>query len=125
MPRNMSFMLTTEQIRNRSKTVTRRRGWLHAKRGDIINACVKCQGIKPGEKIEKICQIRITDVRREPLSRMDGYTKYGWQESIKEGFPGLSGHRFVSMFCNEMGGDRDQLVTRIEFEYLEEVDHGS
>jgi len=31
MPRNMSFMLTTEQIKNRTKTVTRRLGWKKAR----------------------------------------------------------------------------------------------
>jgi len=47
MPRNISFALTTKQIRNRSKTVTRRLGWLHIKKGDVLNACVKCMGLKP------------------------------------------------------------------------------
>ena len=54
MPRNMSFSLTTDQVRNRTKTVTRRLGWWknkHGKRllqvGDIVNACVKCMGLQP------------------------------------------------------------------------------
>ena len=62
MPRNMSFMLTTEQIRNRTKTVTRRLGWQFLKTGDVLNACVKCQGLKPGETVERLCQIRVTSV---------------------------------------------------------------
>jgi len=49
--RNMSFFLTTDQIRNKTKTVTRRDGWLFLKPGDIVQACVKCQGLKKGEKI--------------------------------------------------------------------------
>jgi hypothetical protein len=139
MPRNISFALTTNQIRNRTKTVTRRLKWHFVKVGDILNACVKCQGIKPGEKIERICQIRVVDVRREPLFFMEtndrasrnvrtimsefngrDYPKdYGYTEAIKEGFPSMSGSEFVQMFCENMGGDHDQDVTRIEFEYLD------
>lgn len=37
MPKNMSFMLTTERVRNKTKTVTRRLGWQNLKRGEIIN----------------------------------------------------------------------------------------
>lgn len=36
--RNMSFALTTPQILNRSKTVTRRAGWSFLKPGDIVCA---------------------------------------------------------------------------------------
>jgi len=36
MPRNISFALTTQQVRNRTKTVTRRAGWLFLKAGDIL-----------------------------------------------------------------------------------------
>lgn len=118
MPRNMSFMLTVDQIRNRTKTVTRRKGWQFLEAGDIVNACVKCMGLKPGEKIEKICQIRVVSVRRERLSSMliGGYGNY---ESTREGFPDMSGRQFVEMFCQHMGGPHNQQVTRIEFEYIE------
>ena len=112
MPRNMSFMLTTEQIRNKTKTVTRRLGWKSLKPGTILNACVKCQGLKKGEKIEKICQIRGVDVKRI----------YLWDitdtEVKKEGFPQMNVHDFVRMFKKEMKCPSTQEVTRIEFEYL-------
>ena len=48
--RAMSFMLTTEQMRNRSKSVTRRLGWNTLKPGDRIIAAVKCQGLGKGGK---------------------------------------------------------------------------
>ena len=139
MPRNISFALTTDQIRNRTKTVTRRLGWKNLKAGDVLNACVKCMGLKKGEKPERLGQIRVVDVRREPLffmetndrasrnvrtimSELNGrdYPKdYGYTEAIKEGFPSMSGSEFVEMFCENMGGDHNQDVTRIEFEYLD------
>lgn len=118
MPRNISFALTTDQIRNRTKTVTRRKGWEWLKPGTILNACVKCMGLKPGEKIERICQIRVTKVNREPLATMC-QMHYGDTEATKEGFPRMTGTDFVRMFCEHMGGDEWQDVTRIEFEYLE------
>jgi len=122
MPRNISFALTTDQIRDKSKTVTRRKNWLFVKPGDILNACVKCMGLKPDEKIERICQIRVTNVRREKLSAMR-ILRYGDKEAILEGFPELSGREFVRMFCDHMGGKPDQEVTRIEFEYVIEGYH--
>lgn len=84
-----------------------------------MNACVKCMGLRPGEKVERICQIRVTDVRREPLIEIDNYDHFGGHtETAKEGFPLLSGEAFAEMFCEHMGGDIDQEVTRIEFEYV-------
>ena len=117
MPRNISFALTTDQFRDQTKTVTRRKGWKFLKVGDILNGCVKCMGLKPGEKIERLGQIRVTDVRREPLNAMD-IEPYGSDEARKEGFPSMTGYQFVEMFCDHMGGKVDQSVTRIEYEYI-------
>ena len=119
MPRNISFALTTEQIRNRTKTVTRRIGWKNLKKGDVLNACVKCMGLKPGEKIERLGQIRVVSVSREPLNRMDFNKPYGKLEAGKEGFPQMTGSEFVAMFQKSMKCDFYQEVTRIEFEYLD------
>lgn len=120
VPRNISFALTTQQIKDRTKTVTRRQGWLFLKRGEILNACVKCMGLQPGEQIERLGQIRVVDVRREPLDRMHMEKDYGRLEASKEGFPEMTGARFVTMFMDHMGGRPEQEVTRIEFEYLGE-----
>ena len=46
MPRNMSFAMTTEQIRARTKTVTRRFGWWFLKAGDQVWAVEKAMGLK-------------------------------------------------------------------------------
>jgi len=120
MPRNISFSLTTDQIRNRTKTVTRRLGWKKLKEGDVLNACVKCMGLKPGEKIERICQIRVVSAMQEPLWKMITNAEYGKQEAIREGFPEMSGNDFVSMFCENMRPLYGLVteVTRIEFEYI-------
>lgn len=116
----MSFALTTEQIRNKTKTVTRRMGWLHLKAGELIRPVKKCQGLKKGEKIEPIGPvIRIVDVRREPLDRMLLDHLYGWEENAREGFsPIMSPGEFVGMFMRANGCKPTDLVTRIEFEYV-------
>ncbi len=101
MPRNMSFSLTTEQVRNRQKTVTRRLGWRFLKPGDVLNACVKCMGLKKGEKIERICRIRVVDVMFEPLC----FITLG--DVIREGFPDWGPQDFIQMFCRHNKVPRD------------------
>jgi hypothetical protein len=110
--RNISFMLTTEQVKNRTKTVTRRKKWLNLKPGEVLQGCVKCQGLKPGEPLTKLAKVRVVSVRREPLNTI---TK---EDCIAEGFPSFTPAEFVEMFCEHMGGDPWQEVTRIEFEYV-------
>ena len=48
MARNMSFALTTEQFKARTKTVTRRFGWWFLKPGDVVRGVEKAMGLKPG-----------------------------------------------------------------------------
>lgn len=112
--RNMSFMLTTEQMRARTKTVTRRIGWWNVKPGEVLNACVQCQGLAKGQKVEVITRIRVLRAGAEPL---DAITPV---ECAKEGFPNLSPRQFMSLFMTTHKGARPEtIVNRIEFEYLE------
>jgi len=109
----MSFMLTTEQIKNKTKTVTRRLGWDFLKPGDIVNAVEKGMGLKKGEKIKRICQIRIKSVRwHEPLHFIDK------KDCIKEGFPEMEPDDFIDMFVRHNKVWAMCPVNRIEFEYL-------
>jgi len=118
MARNISFALTTKQFKDRSKRVTRRLGWLKLKAGDRLQACVKCMGLKLGEKPEKLGLIVVVNVCREPLSAMIEDEAYGRAEAAVEGFPEMSGVEFVDMFCNHMKVERSTFVTRIAFNYL-------
>ena len=116
--RNISFFLTQDQFKDRSKDVTRRLGWKFLKAGDVLMACEKCQGLKPGEPLNRLGVIKVVDVRREPLHRMIVDQVYGVEEARREGFPKMNGEQFVEMFCEHMKGEVDQVVTRIEFKYL-------
>lgn len=116
----MSFALTTEQVRRRKKTVTRRLGWRDAKPGTVVQPIVKGQGLKKGETVERIDgPIRFVDVRLERLDRMVDEPEYGRAECIREGFPDLTPAEFVVMFCQHNRCAPFDRVTRIEFEYLE------
>lgn len=115
--RNISFALTTEQFRNRTKTVTRRLGWKRLKAGDRLRGCVKCMGLRKGESPEVLGEIEVVSVRREPLSAIVAEGQAG---ADREGFPAMGPRDFVRMFCEHMGGDEDQEVTRIEFRYVDD-----
>lgn len=109
----MSFFLTQDQIRNKTKTVTRRLGWDFLKPGDIVNAVEKAQGLKKGEKIKVICRIRILSIMKQPLY---------WviDTDVKaEGFPEMTPGEFIEMFCKYNKCKNTVRVNRIHFEYVE------
>jgi hypothetical protein len=125
MPRNISFALTTDQVRNRTKTVTRRLGWKDLQPGTILQPVVKAQGIPKGGKVEKIGgPIRVVSARRERLARLL-YESDEWahREVVAEGFPCWSRFDFFGFFSKSHGAKSEEQalkmeVTRIEFEYL-------
>lgn len=111
--RLMSFALTTDQIRNQTKTVTRRVGWKHLEVGTLLQPIVKGQGLKKGEKVQKIGgPIRVVRVTREWMSDFDSA-----DECAREGFPEMAPDHFRSWFITTHGGSEELAVTRIEFEY--------
>lgn len=126
--RHMSFALTTEQVRLKQKSVTRRLGWMCVITGTLVQPVEKCQGLKKGERIVPIGgPIRITSIRREPLNAITV------EDCTLEGFPGMVPADFVRFFAATHSlrelreGDPpkwimrrpspEDLVTRIEFEY--------
>jgi hypothetical protein len=111
--RNISFSLTTPQIIARTKTVTRRTRWQNLKPGDRLQAIVKGMGLKKGEKVQRLCVIEVVQATRESLVLTTD------DDARREGFPDLTGAQFVEMYCRHQGGDRDQIVTRIEFKYVD------
>ena len=117
----MSFAMTTPQILDRSKTVTRRIGWRFLKPGDLIQAVNKVMGFKKGEHPTPLAVIRIVDVRRERLDRMVTEPRYGHEEVRREGYPWgvVSAAAFQFQFERTHAYQPDGMITRIEFEYVE------
>jgi hypothetical protein len=115
MPRRMSFSKTLEQMRARTKTVTRREGWWDEEAamprvhpGDRITAIEKGMGLKPGERQVVMHDIQVVSVRRE---RLDAITA---EDLVLEGFPGWTKADFMGLFPVPP----DTMVTRIEFKHL-------
>lgn len=107
--RNMAFSITTSQMYERTKTVTRRLGWSFLKPGDIVMAVEKGMGLKKGEQVKKIYPIEIVSVRGECLSSIT------LEDVAREGFPQMNVPQFVRMFAKSHGCDVHALVNRIEF----------
>ncbi len=114
MPRLMSFSMTADRIRDRSKTVTRRIGWYFLRPGDILWACEKCQGLGKGGKIRHLKVIEVVSVKKERLADM---TK---ADCVLEGFPDMGPMAFVLMLMKHYDCKPDKIVNRIEFKYVDE-----
>lgn len=119
-------MLTTRQVREKTKDVTRRLNWLNLKVGERLQGCEKCQGRKNGEPLIKLHVIEVVSVRREPLDKLlevppgpNLYTDYAIEEMRREGFPNMTPLEFVKMFRkSHKKCTQATPVTRIEFKYL-------
>lgn len=127
MSRLMSVAMTADAVIERRKTVTRRKGWWLDKKGrrllqvgDTLTLCRKVQGRKPGEPIERLAEVEVVSIDREHLSNVTIFPDYGRKEVEREGFPGMDPARFVlDYFVEAQGMDPDDLVTRIEWRYLD------
>jgi hypothetical protein len=121
--KNISFFLTTQQVKEKTKTVTRRNGWKDLQIGDLLRPVHKGMGLKKGEKVKPIFDdgtcIRVTEVTREPLDTIDVFSgMYGMVECQREGFPDMTPKDFVEMYCKANRCQPQEEVTRIEFEYV-------
>jgi hypothetical protein len=115
----MSFSMTTEAMRRREKTVTRRLGWWDLRPGTILQAVEKAQGLRKGERVKPICLVRVVRVEVQELYKVEDL---GHAEMVREGFPDLTPWQFIVMFAkaNNLGESAGfAAVNRIEFEYLD------
>ena len=130
MPRLMSVAFTEDAVRERRKTVTRRKGWWVNKAGQRIilpgqrlTLCRKVMGRKPGEPLERICDVEVVSVIRAALHYV---TVPG--ELTREGFPELEewpgsfqgGQEFIRRYFEPQGLGWNDDVTRIEWRYLDD-----
>ena len=110
MPGNISFALTTDQFLDGSKDVTRRMGWKKLKPGTRLCGVRQSQGLKRGQKVERLGMIRVISARRE---RLDAITP---DDVRREGFPGWTPGQFIEFYCKTNGCTPATRITRIEFE---------
>lgn len=118
--RQISFALTTAQVRAKTKTVTRRTGWTFLKVGTLLQPVAKAQGLKKGEHVEKIGgPIRVVHVSQEWMS--DFVLRHSALDDVRrEGFPDMTPEEFVAFFRGSHADPSadDLRVTRIEFVYV-------
>jgi hypothetical protein len=120
MARLMSVAFTEDAVRERRKTVTRRKGWVFLKPGDRLTLCRKVMGRKKGEPLVRVAEVEVVDVRRQSLLRLHEAASYGEDEMAREGFPGLNPKEFVRRYFVEAQGMNSwDDVTRIEWRYLD------
>lgn len=113
MPRLMSVAFTEQAVRDRTKTVTRRKGWTFLRPGDRLTLCRKVMG-RQGAPLVRVAEVEVVAVNREPLDVMT------YEEVAREGFPGMSPKEFVQrFFVDAQGISADAEVTRIEWRYLD------
>lgn len=122
MSRLMSVAFTEDAVRERRKTVTRRKGWWEDKNGrrilkpgDRLTLCRKVMGRKPGEPLERICEVEVVKVTREPLKTV---TEPG--ELEREGCGHLTPVVFHAYYFVPQGIAWWDDVTRIEWRYLDD-----
>lgn len=117
--RNMSFSITTQQMKDFQKDVTRRLGWWFLKEGDLLMAVEKCQGLKKGDKVKKLYIIEVLRLSPQPLYCINK------PEVIREGFPDMTSAQFVEMFCkSHKGCTPTSIVNRIHFRPWGVENHG-
>lgn len=108
----MSVALTTDAVRGRRKTVTRRAGWQVLGPGDLITLCAKVRGRRAGEPLDRIVTVEVVSVRREALNAITA------DDVIAEGFPGMTPAEFVEFFCaSHRGITPGSEISRIEWVY--------
>ena len=113
MARLMAVSLTENQVRARTKTVTRRAGWLMLRPGDQLTLCRKVMGRRRGEPLERIASVEVRSVRREPLDAITA------ADVAAEGFPHMTPAEFIDFFCrSHRGCQPSSEITRIEWRYL-------
>ena len=124
MTRRMSCSMTVDAVRDRTKTVTRRHTdtWKDLKPGDRLILIEKGMGLPKGAKQVVLTEVKVVDVRVEPLHLIDD------DECEREGFPDMEPYEFVRMWLDSHGYGR--LVAqndvyavkcrRIEWRYLNE-----
>lgn len=107
--KHISFAMTIDAFVSGQKDVTRRSGWRTLEPGDRLMAVEKAMGLKKGEKMQKLGEIEVVDVRREPLDSITA------EDVAREGYPDMSQAEFVAKFCKANKCFPDAAVTRIEF----------
>lgn len=139
MARMMSVRFTEDAVRERRKTVTRRKGWWRKDNSPLVTPGTELRlvrqamGLRKGDTVVELARVRVVSVAREPLrlilptamtrlppndDQMYTLDAYGKLEMVREGFPGMDPLEFIETYFTPQRVALDDMVTRIEWEYL-------
>jgi hypothetical protein len=116
MPRLMAVPLAGQQVRDRTKTVTRRPGWRMLRIGDHLTLCKKVMGRRHVESLDRITGVEATGIRRERLDAiiLDDLTAGG--------FPGMTPGEHAAFFGEARRGcTPETAITPIQWRYTGET----
>lgn len=101
----MSCALTVDAVRDRTKTVTRRRTgtWRTLQAGDRLTLVEKGMGLAKGERQVVLAEVEVVDVRVEMLARLIREPEYGAAEVTAEGFGDLTADEFALFWAMSHG----------------------
>lgn len=108
----MAMLHTEPMVRSRTKTVTRRRAWRTLQAGDRLTLCRRVQW-RGKDPLVRLAEVEVVDVRVEPLAAITP------DDVTREGFPDMTREAFIAWYSETYGVRPDELVTRIEWRYLE------
>lgn len=110
----ISFAWTTDAFLSGAKDVTRRQGakWILLKRGDLLMAIEKGQGLKRGEKVRRLDVIEVVSATRVSVASIPH------EDLAREGGLWGSTEEFIEMYCRGNRCEPEHLCTRIEFRRL-------
>lgn len=120
MSRRMSCAMTVDQVRNRTKTETRRHvdTWAYLNAGDRLTLVEKAMGLPKGSTHVVLAQVEVISVDVEPL---DAITS---SSCASEGFPAMTPAEFVAFWLSGHGypPDARALVRVIRWQYLDDTE---
>jgi len=113
VPRNMSFSMTTEQVRNGTRPSPAAWAGATPTRRTAVGGR-EGAGLRKGEKIKRIRMIRVVSIEAEPLEDLYEYpdARRRWPA---RGFRAWSPGSFLHLFCEYNGVTLNGWVNRIEF----------
>lgn len=131
--RRMSCSMTTDAVRDHTKTVTRRHidTWKTLKAGDRLTLIEKGMGLAKGEQQVVLAEVEIVDVRVEPITAIfdeEGGVEREGARGISAGPEGVPSPNLFAYWWAEGHGygkvTLDQLreirCRRIEWRYLDD-----
>ncbi len=110
-----------KDVPRRQGRVAHQPGRPPGKPGDHLILVDRVMGLKKGERATVLTEVEVVSTCREHLDNLTTFPSYGEEEVRREGFPGMDPAEFIDrFFVKAQGMQPSDLVTRIEWRYLDD-----